>query len=175
MAVLSARYCFEELRGAYPTLPAGGEQSPRMHEFILTLDESDFDRIEQAGIPRQLVITRFGKLFLDFGFHAPTVAWPETFGLMIEPTESYSRKELDRFCEAVLAMLRLVREHPGVLEKVPLFTPVDRVNEVEANRQVTLRESLQSLPRTHPHRLTPKEIGNLPISLVYEKIVAAAG
>jgi glycine dehydrogenase len=174
MAVLSARYCFEELRESFPTLPARAAATPRMHEFILTLAEEDFVRLEAAGVPRALVITRVGKLFLDFGFHAPTVAWPETFGLMIEPTESYSKRELDRFCEAVKAMLQMVRTHPEVLAKVPLFTPVDRVDEVEANRNVILSESLDTLPVPHRNRLSPTEIGNLPISEVFERIVEAS-
>jgi glycine dehydrogenase len=174
VAVLSARYCYDQLRKDYPTLPSGAGSTPRMHEFILTLEERDFKRLEEAGIPRALVITRLGKLFLDFGFHAPTVAWPETFGLMIEPTESYSKAELDRFCEAVKAMLRMIREHPEVLNKVPLFTPVDRVDEVEANRNLTLTESLQTLPQTHRNRLSPTEIGGLPISVVFERIVEAS-
>ncbi|NDV62000.1 aminomethyl-transferring glycine dehydrogenase subunit GcvPB [Puniceicoccales bacterium CK1056] len=174
VAVLSARYCFEQLREAFPTLPADAVATPRMHEFILTLSEEDFVRLEQVGVPRALVITRVGKLFLDFGFHAPTVAWPETFGLMIEPTESYSKSELDRFCEAVLAMLEMIRKHPEVLAKVPLFTPVDRVDEVEANRHVTLKESLTTLPEPHRNRLSPTEIGKLPISEVFERIVEAS-
>jgi glycine dehydrogenase len=173
VAVLSARYCFSQLRDDYPTLPAEAGSTPRMHEFILTIEESDFKRLEDAGIPRALVITRLGKLFLDFGFHAPTVAWPETFGLMIEPTESYSKAELDRFCEAVRAMLKMIREHPEILNKVPLFTPVDRVDEVEANRHLTLTESLEAFPQIHPNRLKPSEIGGLPISEVFERIVEA--
>ena len=42
--------------------------------------------------PKIQAIPQIGKLFLDFGFHAPTVAFPEIFGLMIEPTESYTKK-----------------------------------------------------------------------------------
>lgn len=175
VAVLSARYCFERLRSEYPTLPAGAGDTPRMHEFILTLNEEDFQRIEAAGTPRALAITRVGKLFLDFGFHAPTVAWPETFGLMIEPTESYSRKELDRFCDAVLAIHRLIRQHPHVLAKVPLFTPVDRVDEVEANRNLVLSERIEKLPDIIENRLNPSEIARLPIAEIYDRIVAACG
>ncbi|MGA1205089.1 MAG: aminomethyl-transferring glycine dehydrogenase subunit GcvPB [Opitutales bacterium] len=175
MAVLSARYCFERLRKSYPTLPAGATGAPRMHEFILTLEEEDFQRIEAAGTPRALAITRVGKLFLDFGFHAPTVAWPETFGLMIEPTESYSKAELDRFCDAVLAIHRIIREHPEVLTKVPLFTPVDRVDEVEANRKILLSEPVAELPEILENRLSPAEIAQLPIEDIYRKIVAACG
>ena len=175
MAVLSARYCFEELRATYPTLPAGADATPRMHEFILTLREEDFAAIEAAGTPRALAVTRVGKLFLDFGFHAPTVAWPEAYGLMIEPTESYTKAELDRFCEAVLAIYRMIREHPEVLAKVPLFTPVDRVDEVSANRQLHLSERLSGLPEVLENRLAPSEIAEMPINAVYQRIVQAAG
>ncbi len=173
MAVLSARYCFEKLGKTYPTLPAGASSTPRMHEFILTLKDEDFQRIEESGTPRALAITRVGKLFLDFGFHAPTVAWPETFGLMIEPTESYSKAELDRFCEAVLAIYQMINEHPEVLTKVPLFTPVDRVDEVDANRHLNLSERITELPEILKNRLNPADIARLPINEVYKKIVDA--
>ncbi len=170
LAVLSARYCFARLRQAYPTLPAGSADTPRMHEFILTLAEEDLQRIEAAGIPRSLIIPRMGKLFLDFGFHAPTVAWPEPLGLMIEPTESYTKAELDRFCDAVLEMQRLVRAHPEVLHKVPLFTPVDRIDEVEANRTLTLHEPLRQLPELHPNRCAPAALGRLSVAEISRKI-----
>jgi glycine dehydrogenase len=145
-----------------------------MHEFIITLDEADFERIEATGIPRALVITRVGKLFLDFGFHAPTVAWPETYGLMIEPTESYTKAELDRFCEAVLAIHRILKERPDILGKVPLFTPVDRVDEVEANRKLTLSETVETLPAVLENRLSPSDIAKLPIGDIYKKILQAS-
>ena len=170
-AVLSARYCFNRLKQAYPTLPSGSDETPRMHEFILTLEEADFQAIEKSGTPRALAITRVGKLFLDFGFHAPTVAWPETFGLMIEPTESYSMAELDHFCEAVLAIREMVRHHPEVLLKVPVFTPVDRVDEVEANRNLCLSEPLQTLPDIPVNRLDPKKILQLPVDEIARRIL----
>lgn len=171
MAVLSARYCFEMLRKHYPTLPAAAKDSPRMHEFILTISEEDFARIEKAGVPRAMAITRIGKLFLDFGFHAPTVAWPETFGLMIEPTESYSKGELDRFCEAVSAIRKMIVEHPEVLNHVPLFTPVDRIDEVAANRQLRLSEPLNQLPELYDNRVSPVTIGRLPVDDIYRRIL----
>lgn len=174
MAVLSARYCFEVLRKHYPTLPARAVKSPRMHEFILTIDPEDFECLEKAGVPSALAITRIGKLFLDFGFHAPTVAWPEAFGLMIEPTESYTQKELDRFNEAVIAIRRMIREHPQVLTKVPMFTPVDRVDDVTANRQLQLCETLKELPGIYPNRFSPKDIHQLSVDEIYNKIVETA-
>jgi glycine dehydrogenase len=174
LAVLSARYCFAKLGAVYPSLPAAAVNTPRMHEFILTLTEEDFLRIERAGVPKALVIARIGKLFLDFGFHAPTVAWPETFGLMIEPTESYTRAELDRFIEAVAAIRSLLVEHPEVLLTVPHFTPTDRVDDVSANRSLVLAEPLgPSLPAIHPNRLHPKAIAALPVAEIAQRIVAA--
>ena len=107
MAVLSARYLHYKMRDNYQTLPAGADHVDRMHEFILTLKADDFERLEATGL-RHDVAPRIGKLFLDFGFHAPTVAWPEPLGLMIEPTESYTQAELDRFAEAVAAVVQLV-------------------------------------------------------------------
>jgi glycine dehydrogenase len=93
---------------------------------------------------------------------------------MIEPTESYSKAELDRFCDAVLAIHRVVREHPSILTKVPLFTPVDRVDEVEANRNLTLSQPISELPEILQNRLAPAEIASLPIEEVYQRIIAQA-
>lgn len=171
MATLSARYLFEKLRKEYSELPLGAREVPRMHEFILTLSEEDFARIEAVGVPKAAVIGRIGKLFLDFGFHAPTVSWPEAYGMMIEPTESYTKAELDRFAQAVLAILKLVREHPQALLKAPLFTPVDRIDDVSANRNLVLSESLKELPPIHSNRISPTQLAQLPIAEVYERIV----
>lgn len=171
MAVLSARYLYARLAPPYPILPKGTDATPRMHEFILTLEEEDFKSLESVGIARAAVIARVGKLFLDFGFHAPTVAWPETFGLMIEPTESYTKAELDRFADAVLAIKRLIRECPAALLQTPFFTPVERIDDVTANRNLTLHEDLHSLPVVHPNRLDPAEIQNLSIEQIYQRII----
>ncbi|HMB01448.1 MAG TPA: aminotransferase class V-fold PLP-dependent enzyme, partial [Spirochaetota bacterium] len=82
-AVLSARYVCSRLINDYKLLPAATGRSPRMHEFIITLKDELFKKITAAGIPANAVIGSFAKLFLDFGFHPPTVSFPEVFGLMI--------------------------------------------------------------------------------------------
>ena len=123
VAVLSARYLLSRLQEHYSTLPATAEHSPRMHEFILTLSEEEFKFLETAGIPKSKAIPQIGKLFLDFGFHAPTVAFPEIYGLMIEPTESFTKSELDRFADAVIAIKNLILQNPEVLNTAPHFTP----------------------------------------------------
>ena len=171
VAVLSAVYLFKRLGEHYPALPEGAAEVPRMHEFILTLEPADFDRLEGAGVSKSEAMTRVGKLFLDFGFHAPTVAWPERFGLMIEPTESYTAPELDRFAEAVIAILRIIREKPRALNEAPFFTPVTRIDEVTANRELCLSERLEELPQLHPNRLDPEKIAALTIEEITQRIL----
>lgn len=171
IAVLSSRYLHERLRIHYPTLPAGAKTTPRMHEFILTLEDSTFAAVEKAGVPKNQVIPKIGKLFLDFGFHAPTVAFPEVFGLMIEPTESYTKNELDRFADAVIAIRSLVAERPEILTGVPYFTPVDKVDEVGANRNLTLWETFDLLPELPENRISPELLHSLPIQEIRKRIL----
>ena len=175
VAVLSARYLFEKLKGRYHTLPANAdEDSPRMHEFILTLSEDDFSNLEDHGIPKNQAIPQIGKLFLDFGFHAPTVAFPEIYGLMIEPTESYTKKELDRFLEAVLAIKDIIDDAPYALKSAPHFTPIDRVDEVSANRNLCLYETLDRLPPLPHNRISPTELMRLDVEEIKQRVIQLA-
>ena len=174
VAVLSARYLFEKLKGRYQTLPTNISDSPRMHEFILTLSEEDFSNLENHGIPKNQAIPQIGKLFLDFGFHAPTVAFPEIFGLMIEPTESYTKKELDRFVEAVLPIKDIIEDAPFVLKSAPHFTPIDRVDEVSANRNLRLHEPLDRLPPLPHNRISPSELMRLDIDEIKSRVIQLA-
>ena len=161
VAVLSSRYLQAKLQTTYPLLPLGATETPRMHEFILTLSPETFKKIEHAGIPKTNTIARIGKLFLDFGFHAPTVAFPEQFGLMLEPTETYGKKELDQFTNVVTTILDLINEHPEVLKTVPHFTPIDRVDEVLANKNPVLSEVItKNLPEIIEDRVDAKKLRN---------------
>ena len=92
---------------------------------------------------------------------------------MIEPTESYTKDELDRFVDAVQSIIKLAKEHPGALNSAPHFTPIDRVEEAEANRSVCLSESLDNLPKINPPRISTRELGQLPVEEIYSKVVAA--
>jgi glycine dehydrogenase len=175
VAVLSARYLFQSLSKLYPTLPAGAENTPRMHEFILTLSKESFAQMESAGVPKAVVIPRIGKLFLDFGLHAPTVAFPEVLGLMVEPTESYSKAELDDFLETLETIHKIVHENPEVLKTVPHFTPIDRVDEVNANKNLTLSEPLTaSLIPVQPNRVPASELAGQTKAEVWKRIVQAS-
>jgi glycine dehydrogenase len=95
VAILSANYVAERLSGAYDVLYRG--RSGRVaHECIL--DTRPFK--EAAGVS----VDDVAKRLIDHGFHAPTMSWPVAGTLMVEPTESEPKHELDRFCTAMLAI-----------------------------------------------------------------------
>jgi glycine dehydrogenase len=93
MAILSANYMAKQLEKYYPILYTGTSGFVA-HEFILDLRQFK----ETAGIEAMDV----AKRLMDYGFHAPTVSFPVAGTLMIEPTESESRAELDRYCQALI-------------------------------------------------------------------------
>jgi glycine dehydrogenase len=174
VAVLAARYLHHRLRAHFPTLPTETDDSPRMHEFIITLPGATFETLEAVGVSRSRAIGRFGKLFLDFGFYAPTVSFPEAQGLMIEPTESYTKAELDRFADAVILMLQIVNAQPTILHTVPHFTPVDRIDEIDANKHLVLNEALTELPVVLANRIAPDRLAKMPLDAIAEAIRTAS-
>jgi glycine dehydrogenase len=95
VAILSANYIANRLRGHYPVLYTGPDGMVA-HECII--DCRGFQA--EAGV----MVEDIAKRLMDFGFHAPTMSWPVAGTLMIEPTESESRAEIDRFCEAMIAI-----------------------------------------------------------------------
>ncbi|KXZ51330.1 hypothetical protein GPECTOR_13g817 [Gonium pectorale] len=101
LAILKANYMAKRLGGHYPILFAG-PNGTCAHEFILDLRPLK----ETAGIEAEDV----AKRLMDYGFHAPTMSWPVPGTLMIEPTESESKDELDRFCEAMISIREEIRE-----------------------------------------------------------------
>lgn len=104
IAILSANYLATRLGPHFPVLYKG--QGGRVaHECILDL--RDFKRT--AGVE----VIDVAKRLMDYGFHAPTVSWPVAGTMMIEPTESESLEELDRFCDALIA----IRQEIAAIEK----------------------------------------------------------
>ncbi|KIG16915.1 Glycine dehydrogenase [Enhygromyxa salina] len=95
VAILNANYMAARLGDHYPLLYAG-ENGRVAHEFILDLRPFK----QSAGIEPEDV----AKRLMDYGFHAPTMSFPVAGTLMIEPTESEARAELDRFCEAMISI-----------------------------------------------------------------------
>ena len=101
VAILSANYIAHKLRGAYPVLYTG-KGGLVAHECIL-----DIRPLKQAsGITEEDI----AKRLMDYGFHAPTMSFPVPGTLMIEPTESEPRAELDRFVAAMLGIRREIQE-----------------------------------------------------------------
>ncbi|MFL5765244.1 MAG: aminomethyl-transferring glycine dehydrogenase [Bacteroidia bacterium] len=101
MAILNANYIKECLKGHYQTLYSG-KNGRCAHEMIL--DCVAFKR--EAGIE----VGDIAKRLMDYGFHAPTVAFPVHDTLMVEPTESESKEELDRFCSAMISIRKEIDE-----------------------------------------------------------------
>lgn len=101
ITLLNANYILSRLRPHYPILYTN-ENGRCAHEFIL--DVRGFK--ESAGIEA----IDIAKRLQDYGFHAPTMSWPVANTLMIEPTESESKEELDRFCDALVAIRDEIRE-----------------------------------------------------------------
>lgn len=174
IATLSANYLYKKLKEVYPVLPAGSEATPRMHEFILTLSDETFQKIASAGTPKALAIAKVGKLFLDFGFHAPTVAFPEQYGLMIEPTESFTKAELDGFAQVVKSIHHMISEYPQILTTAPHFTPVGKVDEVSANKKPMLTELLpETLPEVARDKIEPEVLRNMAREELEKEILKA--
>lgn len=116
VAILNANYMSERLKNHYKTLHKG-QNNLVAHEFII--DVRDFKKtcgVEAVDIAKRL---------MDFGFHAPTMSWPVTGALMIEPTESENKEELDRFCDALIHIRKEIKDiEDGKLDR--LNNPVKR-------------------------------------------------
>ena len=110
MAILNANYIKERLDGYYPTLYTG-EKGRAAHEMII--DCRDF---KQNGIE----VVDIAKRLIDYGFHAPTVSFPVGGTMMIEPTESESISELDRFCDAMISIREEIKNTRKEEENNPL-------------------------------------------------------
>jgi len=100
VAILNANYIAKRLGAAYPVLYTG-ERGRVAHELILDLRPLK----KSAGIE----VDDVAKRLMDYGFHAPTMSFPVPGTLMIEPTESESKVELDRFCDAMLRIRDEIR------------------------------------------------------------------
>ena len=171
VAVLSSVYLYEQLKQEFPILPFKTDNVDRMHEFIITLSEDTFKHIATSGIAKAQIIGKLGKLFLDFGIHAPTVSFPEPFGLMIEPTESYSKSELDNFFQVLKSIKKIIQSNPEVLHTVPHFTPIKKVDEVKANKDLNISDDHFDLPNLDEDKISPLELKKIMPNDLCEKIV----
>jgi len=100
VAILNANYMARRLESHYPVLYRRNNLCA--HEFIL--DCRQFE--DSAGVK----VEDIAKRLMDYGFHAPTMSWPVPGTLMIEPTESESKAELDRLCDALISIRQEIRD-----------------------------------------------------------------
>ncbi len=108
IAILNANYIKHRLDGYYPVLYTG-KNGRSAHEMII-----DCREYKKAGIE----VEDIAKRLMDYGFHAPTVSFPVPGTMMIEPTESESKPELDRFCEALISVREEIKEvEEGAVDK----------------------------------------------------------
>jgi glycine dehydrogenase len=100
VAILNANYMARRLGAHYPIVYTG-ERGRVAHEFII-----DCRPFKKVGIE----VDDIAKRLMDYGFHAPTMSWPVAGTLMVEPTESESKAELDRYCDALIAIREEIRD-----------------------------------------------------------------
>ncbi len=101
VAILNANYMAKKLQGHYDQLYTGAAGRVA-HEFILDC--------RPFGQSTGVTVEDIAKRLMDYGFHAPTMSWPVPGTLMVEPTESESKAELDRFCEALIKIRQEIRD-----------------------------------------------------------------
>src|ERR1700685_960127 len=129
-AALNANYLMKRLQAAgfeaaYPTRRAS-------HEFIITLKrENQLYQVTAMDVAKRL---------LDYGFHAPTTYFPLLVPecLLIEPTETAAKEDLDRFCDAMASIREEMRHDPEKLKAAPHTMPVRRLDDVRAAKQLDL-------------------------------------
>jgi glycine dehydrogenase subunit 2 len=128
-AVLNANYVRKGLEGTYH-LPYS---SPSMHEVVFS------DKIQHEA--HHVTTLDIAKRLMDYGFHPPTIYFPliVSGALMIEPTETVGRQELDHFIEAMKEIAREAAEDPDLVRGAPYTTPVRRCDEARAARHPILR------------------------------------
>src|SRR5436309_407852 len=152
VAILNANYMAKRLEKHFPVLYAG-KKGFVAHEFILDLRQ--FKRT--SGIEAEDI----AKRLMDFGFHAPTMSFPVPGTLMIEPTESESKAELDRFCEAMIAIRGEIQEiiegrvprDNNVLKNAPHTAAV--VTATQWNRPYSREQAAFPLPWVRERKFWP--------------------
>jgi len=127
-AVLNANY----IRAGLADLYYLKYDAPTLHEVVFSDKKQAEHGVHNMDIAKRL---------MDYGFHPPTISFPLIVhgALMIEPTETEGRASLDAFIHAMREIAREVREDPQIVLNAPHTTPVRRVDEVAAARNLVLR------------------------------------
>jgi glycine dehydrogenase subunit 2 len=128
LAVLNANYIKEQLKGVLD-LPY---DRPCMHECVFS------DKFQQA---EKITTLDIAKRLIDYGFHPPTIYFPLVVhgAIMIEPTETECKEDLDLFIDTIKTIIKETRENPGLLRDAPQQPKVRRLDETVAARRPCLR------------------------------------
>ena len=148
IAICSTNYLKEKLAGKY-TILYTGEQGRAAHEMIVDCRPFRAFNIEVSDIAKRL---------MDYGFHAPTVSFPVAGTIMIEPTESESLAELDRFCEALLGIHQEIirenhEENSSILKNAP--HTLEMVTADEWPYSYSRKQAAFPLPFVKDHKFWP--------------------
>jgi len=127
-AIINSNYLLSHLKENYD-IPY---QENCMHEFVLSASRFKKNEIRALDIAKSL---------LDMEYHAPTIYFPliVSEAMMIEPTETESKESLDNFINAMKTIAKQAEETPSELQKSPYKTPVGRLNEAKANRELNVK------------------------------------
>jgi glycine dehydrogenase len=151
IAILNANYIKEKLAKHFEILYTG-DNNRVAHEMIV-----DFRMFKKDGIE----VVDIAKRLMDYGFHAPTVSFPVVGTLMIEPTESESKEELDRFCEAMISIKEEIDEviSGAVLAEDSMLKNAPHTMNLVVNDQWNYKYSRQKavfpLPWVKEHKFWP--------------------
>ncbi len=128
-AIINANYLRRELEGILEL----AYETPTLHEAVFT----------DKGFPNGVITKDLAKRLIDFGFHPPTVYFPIMVdgAIMIEPTETEPKIEIDRFVAALREIRREMDENPELVKSAPHTTVVRRVDETLAARNLDLRQA----------------------------------
>lgn len=151
-AILGANYVAKRLQEHYPILYRG-KNGFIAHECLLDLRPLK----ESSGITEEDI----AKRLMDFGFHAPTMSFPVAGTLMIEPTESESKEELDRFCDAMIKIreeIRAVEAGQYPADNNPLVNAPHTLDDIMVDtwdRPYTREDAARPLPYLNAHKVWP--------------------
>jgi glycine dehydrogenase subunit 2 len=132
VSVLNANYVLHKLKSVEGLGLPYGENTPRKHECVFSA--------KPLKVKTGVSALNVAKRLLDYGLHAPTVYFPLIVeeALMIEPTETFEKEELDRFVEAVREVCREAQTSPEKVLKAPCNTAVSRIDEIKASHPQTM-------------------------------------
>ena len=152
VAILNANYIAKRLEGNYVVLYQG-RNGRVAHECIIDIRPiKNISGVSEVDLAKRL---------MDYGFHAPTMSWPVAGTIMIEPTESESKAELDRFCDALIQIREEIRAvergEVSAEQSLPHQAPhtIDDVTDPEWNRPYNRRVAVQPTMQTRQSKFWP--------------------